>query len=178
MSKVVIVSSSIRGGSNSEALARAAANGAKAAGHEVTEISLKGKTIGFCKGCLACQRTLKCVIADDANEIAETVKNADTVVFATPIYYYEMSGQLKTLLDRMNSLYPSEYCFRNIYMMTVAAAEDDNTPLKAVNGLQGWVDCFTKAELKGNIFFGGLTDSNGVTDDDIKRAEEFGSHLD
>ena len=38
--------------------------------------------------------------------------HADTLVFVTPIYYYEMSGQMKTLLDRMNPLYPSDYKFR------------------------------------------------------------------
>jgi putative NADPH-quinone reductase len=46
------------------------------------------------------------VIKDDAVEIAEKVKNADTLVFATPIYYYEMSGQMKTLLDRLISTEP------------------------------------------------------------------------
>ena len=43
-------------------------------------------------------------VKDDAVEIAEIVKNADTLVFVTPIYYYEMSGQMKTLIDRLNPL--------------------------------------------------------------------------
>lgn len=54
--------------------------------------SLKGKTIGFCRGCVACQKTRRCVIPDDAIEIAEKVKNADVPLFATPIYYYSMYG--------------------------------------------------------------------------------------
>ena len=57
------------------------------------------RLIQFCIGCLSCQKTQKCVLNDDANLIAEKVKDADTLVFATPIYYYEMSGQMKTLLD-------------------------------------------------------------------------------
>ena len=58
----------------------------------------------FCVGCFACHDTQKCVLNDDAVWIAEKVKNADTLVFVTPIYYYEMCGQMKTLLDRMNPL--------------------------------------------------------------------------
>ena len=55
--KVLIISSSLRAGSNSEILARECEKGAKAAGHEVEFISLKGKEIKFCIGCLSCQRT-------------------------------------------------------------------------------------------------------------------------
>lgn len=62
------------------------------------------KKIEFCKGCLSCQNTGKCIIKDDANEIIEKIKNSDVVVFSTPIYFYEMAGQMKTLLDRTNPL--------------------------------------------------------------------------
>lgn len=76
-------------------------DGARRAGHEVEKVSLKDKTIGFCKGCLACQKTGSCVIRDDAGAIVEKMLHADVLVFATPIYYYEMSGQMKTMLDRV-----------------------------------------------------------------------------
>ena len=102
MSKVIVISTSLRAKSNSDILTEQLIAGAKDAGHEVEHISLKGKKIGFCIGCLACQKTQQCVLKDDAIEIAEKVKNADTLVFATPIYYYEMSGQMKTLLDRLD----------------------------------------------------------------------------
>ena len=97
--KVVVISASLRTNSNSAALAEQFAKGAKDAGNEVEVISLKGKNIGFCIGCLACQSTGSCVIKDDANEITEKVLNADVVAWATPIYYYEMAGQMKTLID-------------------------------------------------------------------------------
>ncbi|MDE8735289.1 flavodoxin family protein, partial [Eubacteriales bacterium DFI.9.88] len=81
----------MRNQSNSELLADSFIEGAKEAGHAVEKISLKDKNIGFCKGCLACQEQGKCVIEDDAIEIAEKMKRADVIVYATPIYYYEMS---------------------------------------------------------------------------------------
>lgn len=116
MSKVLVITTSLRAKSNSDILAARLIDGAKDAGHEVEVISLKGKTIRYCIGCLACQKTQKCIQQDDAIEISEKVKNADTLVFVTPIYYYEMSGQMKALLDRMNPLYPSDYRFRKVYI--------------------------------------------------------------
>ena len=159
MSKVCIITTSLRSGSNSDRLSEELIRGAKESGHDVEVISLKGKTIKFCIGCLACQKTQQCVLKDDAVKIVEKVKNADTLVFVTPIYYYEMSGQMKTLLDRLNPLYSSDYRFRKVYMLSTAAEDEEYVPEKAVSGLQGWIDCFEKAEFAGSLFCGGINDT-------------------
>ena len=179
MSKVLVISTSLRVKSNSDILAEQLIAGARDAGHEVEQISLKGKELKFCIGCLSCQKTQKCVLNDDAVWIAEKVKNADTLVFVTPIYYYEMSGQMKTLLDRLNPLYPSDYRFRKIYMLMTAAEDEDYVSEKAVSGLQGWIDCFEKAELAGTLFCGGI-DAPGAASgrkDAQEKAYEFGKAL-
>lgn len=157
--KVIIISTSLRGNSNSEILAKECEKGARDAGHNVEFLSLRGKDIRFCRGCLSCQKTGSCVLKDDVPEIMAKVKEAEVVVFATPIYYYEMSGQMKTLLDRLNPLYNSDYRFRDIYMIATAAEDESTTIEKAYNGLQGWVDCFERAELKGCILGGGINDA-------------------
>ena len=179
MSKVLVISTSLRAKSNSDILTEQLIAGAKDAGHEVEHISLKGKKIAFCIGCLACQKTQKCVIKDDAVEIAEKVKSADTLVFATPIYYYEMSGQMKTLLDRLNPLYPSDYRFRKVYMISTAAEDEEYVPEKAISGLQGWVDCFEKAEFAGSLFCGGISDPGEADRKDTEKNEayQFGKAL-
>ena len=118
MKNVLIISSSLRGGSNSEILAHEAERGAIEAGNVVEFINLKGKDIKFCIGCLACQKTGKCVQKDDMAEMIAKVQNADVLIFATPIYYYEMSGQLKTFLDRCNPLYPQDNKFKDVYLIT------------------------------------------------------------
>lgn len=112
--RVVIISASLRKNSNSEQLAEAFAKGAASAGNDTEIISLAGKRMGFCTGCLSCQKTFRCYMQDDAAIIAEKIKNVDVVVFATPIYYYGISGQLKTLLDRCNPIFPQEYRFRDV----------------------------------------------------------------
>lgn len=157
MKKVLIVSTSPRMNSNSEALAIAFAKGAQEAGHEAEVVSLRGKTVNFCRGCFACQEKQRCVIRDDADVICRKALNADVLVFATPIYYYEMSGQLKTLLDRLNPLYPSDYAFRDVYMLTSAAEDEEYVPQRAVSGLEGWIECFARARLAGTVFMGGVT---------------------
>ena len=155
--KVLIISTSPRRGGNSDSLADAFAQGAREAGHTVEQISLSDKTIGFCKGCLVCQKTQRCVIRDDADSIAQNMLTADVLVFSTPIYYYGMCGQMKTMLDRSNPLYSADYRFRDVYLLAAAAEEDGHTVDGAVNGLQGWIDCFEKARLAGTVFAGGVT---------------------
>ena len=159
MKKILIVSASPRKNSNSEALALAFAEGAKAAGHEVDFVSLRGKTLNFCRGCFVCQEKLRCVIHDDADEICRKALGADVLVFATPIYYYEMSGQLKTLLDRLNPLFPSDYAFRDVYVLCAAAEDEAHVPQRAVSGVEGWVECFERARLAGTVFMGGVTEA-------------------
>ncbi|MGX8706067.1 MAG: flavodoxin family protein [bacterium] len=179
MSNILVITTSLRAKSNSDILAERLIDGAREAGHHVEVISLKGKDIRFCVGCLACQKTQKCVLNDDAVAIAEQVMNADALVFVTPIYYYGMSGQMKTLLDRMNPLYTTDYRFRKVYMLSTAAEDEPFVPERAVSGLQGWIDCFEKAELAGSLFCGGINDPGEASErtEALQRAYDFGRTL-
>lgn len=162
MKNVLVLSTSLRKSSNSERLAQSFAEGAKAAGNSVEFLSLSGKSLSFCKGCLACQTTHRCVIRDDAPAIADKMAQADVVVFATPIYYYEMSGQMKTLLDRMNPLYGTDFRFRDIYLLATAADSDEHAMDRAVSGLGGWLDCFPGTQLKGVVRGVGFNDPSEI----------------
>ena len=162
MKNVLVISSSLRTKSNSEAMAQEFAKGAAEAGNKVEVISLRGKKIAFCTGCLACQKKGKCVINDDANAIATKMKKAEVIVFATPIYYYEMSGQLKTMLDRANSLYSSDYKFREIYLLTSAADTDAKAMNIAKRGIGGWIACFDGVKLKGALCATGAESAGDV----------------
>ena len=179
MSNILVISTSLRPRSNSDILTERLVAGARDAGHQVEEISLKGKELKYCIGCLACQKIQRCVQKDDALWIADKMKDADTLVFSTPIYYYEMSGQMKTLLDRMNPLYSSDYRFRRVYMLSVAVEDETYTPEKAVSGLEGWVDCFEKAKLCGSLFVGGLNGPGeaSANAEALEKAYQFGKNL-
>lgn len=160
--KVLIISSSLRKEGNSALLAESFAKGAAEAGNEVEVISIADKTIGFCHGCFACLKTQKCVIQDDAIVITEKMRNADVIVFATPVYYYSISGQLKTMLDRANSLMASEYSFRAIYLLAAAAEKEEYAVAGAKTAIQGWIDCYDNAHFAGTVFAGGVTDKGAI----------------
>lgn len=176
--KVVVLSTSLRTNSNSELLAKSFVDGAKDSGNEVKYISLKNKDIRFCIGCLACQKTGHCVIKDDVADIMNSVLEADVVVWSTPIYYYEMSGQMKTLIDRLNPMYSKDYKFRDVYLLATAAEEGDEVFEKVITGLNGWIDCFEKTTIKGTILAGGVSDSGAISGNDkLKEAYDLGSHV-
>lgn len=176
--KVLVISTSLRKHSNSEMLADSFMEGAGKAGHDAEKISLRDKEIAFCRGCLACQKLLKCAIEDDVNEIAEKMRQADVIAFATPIYYYEMSGQMKTLLDRANSLYASDYAFRDIYFLSSAAEDGEGVDERAIHGLEGWTACFKKCHLAGSVFAGGVDAEGEIKGHpSLKKAFDMGAAI-
>ncbi len=178
MKTVLVISTSMRKGGNSDMLAAEFAKGAEKSSNTVEIISLADKNISFCKGCLACQKTGRCVIHDDADIIAQKMLTADVIAFATPIYYYEMCGQMKTLLDRANPLYTLDYAFRDIYLLTAAAENEKHVPDRAVTGLEGWIACFEKAHLAGKVFAGGVTDAGDIKGHKaLKSAYEMGEKV-
>ncbi len=162
--KVLIISTSPRRNSNSDRLATEFAHGAEQAGNEVEIVRLRERKIAFCRGCMACQKgdTHQCVIGDDAVRIGQKMHDAEVIVWATPIYYYSVSGQMKTMIDRANPLYDTDYRFRETYLLASAAEDEETTVEGAVKTLQGWVDCFPRLCLKGVIFAGGVNDTGEI----------------
>ncbi len=176
--KVLIISTSLRSGSNSELLADAFYNGAVDNGASAEKITLRDKHLEFCRGCLACTKTNRCIINDDASQIIEKMEKADILVFATPIYYYEMSGQMKTLLDRANPLYTSDYTFREAYFLATAAEDDKDTMNRALQGFEGWLACFPKCQLSASLFAGGVTAPHDIDGNKaLKEAYELGRSI-
>lgn len=178
MKKIIVISTSLRPGSNSDMLADKFIEGAKVAGHDVEKVSLVGKTIQFCKGCMGCQKLGRCVINDDVNAIMAKVLDSDVVVWTTPIYYYEMSGQMKTLIDRMNAMYSQDYKFREVYMLTTAAEDEPEVPKRAEAGLTGWIDCYPESHLAGTLFCGGVNDAREIEGNaKLQEAYEMGKNV-
>ena len=178
MKRVIVISTSLRHGSNSDLLADRFVEGALAAGNDVEKISLTGKDIQFCKGCLACQKLGRCVINDDVNDMMAKVLEADILAWATPIYYYEMSGQMKTLIDRMNAMYPLDYQFRDVYLLTTAAEDEEDTPRRAEAGLKGWIACYPKSRLAGTLFCGGVNAPKEIKGNNkLQEAFELGKNV-
>ena len=107
------------------------------------------------------------------------MKNADAIVFATPVYYYGLSGQLKTMLDRANPLFPTDYNFRDIYLLATAAEDEENTFDTTIAGIMGWIECFEKSRLAGTVKGGGVNDKGEIKDktEILKAAYEMGKSV-
>ncbi len=103
---IVILNGSPRKNGNTSALVKAFTQGAESAGHTVTEFFLGGMDIHGCKGCFGghSSRECPCVQQDDMNKIYPAVKDSDVVVLSSPLYYWTMSGQIRTALDRLFAL--------------------------------------------------------------------------
>ena len=104
--KIVILNGSPRKSGNTSTLIKAFREGAESAGHTVTEFFLDKMSIHGCKGCFGdhSDRDCPCVQQDDMNQIYPAVRDCDVIVLASPLYYWTMSGQLRTALDRLFAL--------------------------------------------------------------------------
>lgn len=103
MPNILVVMSSYRKNSNSSALGEAIMQGAREAGHMVKSIDIASLDIKPCRGCGACTTPAAkgCVQKDDMREAYPLVHEANTIVFVSPIYWFNMSGQTKVFIDRL-----------------------------------------------------------------------------
>lgn len=104
--KIVILNGSPRKKGNTSALVKAFTQGAESAGHTVTEFFLDSMNIHSCKGCFGGHsgRDCPCVQRDDMDKIYPAVREGDVIVLASPLYYWNMSGQIRTAVDRLFAL--------------------------------------------------------------------------
>lgn len=154
MKKVLIIAGSPRKNGNSDLLAQQFAKGAEESGNQVEIVYLRDLSINYCVGCLACQKTGRCFQKDDANALLPKMMEADVVCFSCPVYYYSVSGQMKTFIDRMNPLYDRMKDKDFYYMLT--AQDDSHKQLdRAFDVFDGFADCFDDIRRAGRVYGGG-----------------------
>ena len=99
---IIILAGSPRKNGNTDRLAAAFSAGAKAAGKNVTLFRVANMDIAPCLSCNSCfKHPGICAQKDDMAEIVAAIVKADAIVFASPVYYFSVSAQLKTAIDRM-----------------------------------------------------------------------------
>ena len=97
--KIIALQGSPRIGGNCDVLMDEMIKGAEENGHEVVKYYLEEENIAGCKACMFCAENPDCVREDDGNKIINELVAADGVIFATPIYYGQMTEQAKTIID-------------------------------------------------------------------------------
>ncbi len=122
MSKIIVLMGSPRKGGNTDLLARAFAEGA-AARHEVEVVRVADYEIHPCIGCNTCfaREDHSCFRKDDMAQIYEKMKSADTLIIASPVYFYGLSAQLKALVDRFHNPIRKDFPLKRLGLILVGA---------------------------------------------------------
>lgn len=152
--RVLILSSSPRRNGNSNVLCKQFQQGALDAGHAVETLFLADYHIAYCLGCGKCmeRKDGTCVQQDDMADILDKMEEADVIVFATPVYFYNMCAQMKTLLDRTCPRYQA-FSGKEFYLILTAAETDREIMETAIQSFQGYFNCI-EAPIQKEVLFG------------------------
>jgi len=171
---VLILSSSPRKDGNSNILCDQFMKGAIEAKHHVDKVLLADKRINYCLGCYACEGTGECAQDDDVAQVLDGMMAADVIVLATPVYFYTMCAQMKTVIDRTVARY-TKLTNKEFYFI-VTAAEDNRAALKGtIEGLRYFTSCLDGAKEKGIVYGAGAFQAGDIVKSPaMKQAYEMG----
>jgi len=156
--RVVVLLGSPKKRGNSAVLAERIAAGARAAGAEVETFYIQGMDVRPCTACEGCHQpeSTGCVIDDDMRSLYPALRKADALVLATPIYWFTMSAQLKTALDRCYALMgQAGHAFKGRRVaLAMAYGGDDPFDSGCVNAIRTFQDAFrfVGAEIVGMVY--------------------------
>jgi multimeric flavodoxin WrbA len=175
--KVLILSSSPRKQGNSNALCDRFMEGAIEASHQVEKVVLAEKKINYCTGCYACSKNGKCAQKDDMAQILDSMVAADVIVMATPVYFYTMCAQMKTVIDRTVARY-TKIANKSFYFIVTAADSNKATLERTIEGFRGFTSCLPGAKEKGVVYGAGAWEIGDIqTSRAMKQAYEMGKAL-
>lgn len=175
--KVLIITSSLREQSNSNLLAEAFKEGTEEQGNKVELISLKENRIAPCVGCGSCQVHGQCFMKDKLNDILDKVIDSDILVFASPTYYYSISGTLKNFIDRTYAKY-NKIKNKDFYFIGSSADTSKESIDGALETVKGFLRCVDNVKLKGIIYGTGLNDQGEAKySESLKQAYELGKNI-
>lgn len=178
MKNVLILSGSPRLNGNSDLLCNEFMRGAQEAGHEVEKIRVATKKIGYCRACYFCRdHEGQCAVRDDMAEILEKMLKADVIVLASPVYFYSVDAQLKTVIDRTVARWLEFHNKEFYYIMS--AAEDTNTVMDTTLAcLRGLADCLDGSVERGAIYGKGAYEKGEIKDHPVmQQAYEMGKSI-
>jgi multimeric flavodoxin WrbA len=153
MSVVTVISSSPRKG-NSDILCD----------HFVTGALEVGATVHrFWLGDLACRNTARCVQTDDAQKIIDAMAASDVICFATPVYFYNMSAQLKVLIDRCCA-YTARLANKKFVLLLTCEDRDRDAFDEILTAFNGYFRCLDGAETIAVVRGYGVLRKNEILD--------------
>lgn len=178
MSRIVVLVGSVRKGGNTELLAKAFADGA-GQDNEVELLSVADYNVHPCIGCNYCYLSegSRCVQQDDMVKIYDMLRQADTVIVASPVYFYGISAQLKALIDRLHTPMRNEFHIKSLGLILVGAAELPDLFDPIVTQYRMILRFFGLKDV-GMVLVSGAREKGAVlSGDGMKRAYDLGRNL-
>jgi multimeric flavodoxin WrbA len=182
LKNVLVLTGSPRKGGNSEILADAFIKGAEVKGHKVNKFETATKSIQGCKACDACWSNGKaCVFDDDFIELEHFLNDADVLVLCTPVYWFGMTAQIKSAIDKMYS-YMSPNCPSKLNIkeccLIACAGDDDERVFEGVIGTYKGIVDYLKWNDRGMLIVPSVYKTGDVLKTgSIIRAEEMGKNI-
>jgi multimeric flavodoxin WrbA len=143
---IVVLSGSPRKGGNTDKLTAAFIEGAESAGKSVTCFRPADMNISGCRGCGHCfKETGVCVQKDDMRQILDALRKADTLVIASPVYYFGVTAQLKLAIDRTYATLKERLPVRQAALLVTCGADTDAASptvamFRHISALQKWAE--------------------------------------
>jgi multimeric flavodoxin WrbA len=151
--------------------------GAIEASHQVEKVVLADKTINYCTGCYACKGKGRCAQKDDMAQILDSMIAADVIVLATPVYFYTMCAQMKTVIDRTVARY-TKISNKEFYFIVTAADSDKAALERTIEGFRGFTSCLPGAKENGVVYGAGAWEMGDIlATPAMKQAYEMGKTL-
>ena len=179
MSKtILILSGSPRKGGNSDLLCDEFMRGALESGNQVEKIRVAEKKIGYCSACYYCQKSGGvCAKKDDMTELLQKIIDADVIVLASPVYFYSIDAQLKTLIDRTVARW-TEIKNKEFYYIVTSADAERKAQKRTLECFRGFADCVEGAQEKGVIYGTGVYKPGEIRSNPaFRQAYEMGRSL-
>jgi multimeric flavodoxin WrbA len=176
--KITVLTGSPRRGGNTDLLAEAFIKGAAAAGNEVFRFDTAALNIAPCVDCKYCfANEGDCQQKDDMQEIYAALRQSDTLVFASPVYWFDFTAQIKLAIDRLYNSVGKQYPIKECALLLACANPDGRVADGAITTYQGICKYFSWQNL-GIILQSGVADKGAVNGkDSLVKAKELGESI-
>ena len=171
MKKILVISGGGRPNGNTAQLVHEFMKGAADAGHRTELLSLNRIRVNGCTGCNACRYGKPCVQNDDFAAIVPKIKEADLIVFASPLYFWTISSKIKALIERFYCIAEKDenppygryekYPVRDCALLMTSADDFFWTFEQAVSYYNFTLVQYIGFRDKGMLLAGGCGDTNG-----------------
>ena len=191
MKNILIIQGGGRPKGNTAQLVGSFVRGAEDAGHQIEVVSLLKHEVKGCLGCNACRYGKPCVQKDSFNDLVPKIKQADLLVFASPLYFWTVSSRIKAFIERFYCIAEEDpdpplgryerYPVKDCALLMTAADNFFWTFEQAVSYYQFALVNYIGFHNKGMLLAGGCGDTNGKPQidktDHLEKAYQFGKNI-